>query len=104
MAVPWPDAAVGVEVPTAEGNGGGRGNQTVEGARGEVGKHHRADAKLTVAKAALEDGRSGLSAWRSSADDEEDGRLGGRDPHDGRCRVRDSGTARRRRGHTLATW
>jgi hypothetical protein len=94
MAVPWPDAVVGVEVSTAEANGGGRGNQAVEGARGEVGKHHRAKAKLTTAKAALEDGRSGLSARRRSVDEEEDDRLGARDPRDGRCWVRDSGTAR----------
>jgi hypothetical protein len=46
--------------------------QAVEGAGGEVGKHCRAEAKLMVEKVAPEEGRSGPSMQRRSADDEED--------------------------------
>jgi hypothetical protein len=66
------EVTVGVEVPMTEGNDDGTGGQAVEGAGGEVGKHCRAEAKLMVEKVAPEEGRSGPSMQRRSADDEED--------------------------------
>jgi hypothetical protein len=76
VEVLWSDTTIVIVVLMAEGNDSGRGGQAVEGAGGEVGKHHGAEAKLVAAKAAPEDGQSGPSARRHLADEEEDGRFG----------------------------
>jgi hypothetical protein len=57
----WPEATVSVEVPTVEGNGGGRGGQAVEEAGGEVGVHRGAKEELGDAASRPDGGRRGSS-------------------------------------------
>jgi hypothetical protein len=44
----WPEATVGVEVPTVEENVDGTGGQAVEEARSEVSEHRGVEAKLVA--------------------------------------------------------
>jgi hypothetical protein len=97
VEVLWSDTTIVIVVLMAEGNDSGRGGQAVEGAGGEVGKHHGAEAKLVAAKAARRMAKVAHpheGTWRMR---KKTAGSGGGAPRGGRCQVKDLGLAQRRR-------
>jgi hypothetical protein len=54
--------AVGIDVPTIEGNNSGRGGQAVEGVGCEVGEHHGAKEELRNVASSMDDNQRGSSS------------------------------------------